>query len=255
MARFFVVDNPDFVETSAPADVAHPSPSGVDEDIETCFYHMTHDLRATLRAIKHLPEWIRDDLKSEGTPISEQADEYFDLLAIYANRADRLLLDLRTYSRVGRMSDNPSPQGLELLFHSAMRAAELPKSFAVETNFEVETLVAPSSDMLVLATALLHNAWYHHDQSNGTVFISTAKAGEFVEIVIGDDGPGIPEEHRQRVFRMLTTLRPRDEVEGSGLGLSIVLKIVTLLGGTVFVRDREAGRGTEVVVRLPNRAC
>lgn len=253
MSHFFVVDNPDFIETRPPVEVERAAVPGTDQDIEACYYHLTHDLRATMRALKHLPDWIRDDLRSDGTAISASTEGYFDLLRIHAERADQLLLDLRTYSRIGRKSDEPSPIGLEMMFRAALRSTEMPDTFSVDTNFEVETVVGPANDLHNLAIALVHNAWYHNDQPHGTVFLSAVEAGEFIEIVVGDNGPGIPEADREKVFNMLVTLRPRDEVEGSGLGLSIVSKVVAHLEGSVFIRDRKAGRGTEVVVRLPQR--
>ncbi|MEZ4265453.1 MAG: sensor histidine kinase, partial [Myxococcota bacterium] len=65
-----------------------------------------------------------------------------------------------------------------------------------------------------------------------------------------DDGPGIPAEQRERVFEMFQTLRPRDEVEGSGLGLSLVRRSITIRGGTVSM-DETPGGGCTVRVLWP----
>jgi signal transduction histidine kinase len=62
-------------------------------------------------------------------------------------------------------------------------------------------------------------------------------------LFVADDGPGIPEPYRESVFEMFTTLKPRDEVEGSGMGLALVRKVVTGLGGECGIQA-SAGRGT-----------
>ena len=81
--------------------------------------------------------------------------------------------------------------------------------------------------------------------------VSAALEGERVRVRVADDGPGIRREFHERVFRMFQTLRPRDEVEGSGVGLAIVKKSVEVFGGQVHVES--AGRGAAVVFTWPLR--
>ncbi len=66
-----------------------------------------------------------------------------------------------------------------------------------------------------------------------------------------DDGPGIPEQFRERVFGMFQTLKPRDEVEGSGMGLAIVRKLVDRQGGKVWLAGGSDGRGLAVHFTWP----
>ena len=79
--------------------------------------------------------------------------------------------------------------------------------------------------------------------------VTAAAAGELAEVRVRDDGPGIAPEFHQRVFRMFQTLRPRDEVEGSGAGLAIVKKTVETFGGQVRVESD--GRGARMVFTWP----
>ena len=72
-----------------------------------------------------------------------------------------------------------------------------------------------------------------------------------VEFVVTDDGAGIPEQFRERVFGMFQTLRPRDEVEGSGMGLAIVRKLVERQGGKVWLTEGREGRGLSVHFTWP----
>ena len=110
-----------------------------------------------------------------------------------------------------------------------------------------------SADMPTLDTAktpleqvirnLIHNAVKHHDRTDGLVSVSCRSDDRFIEFAIADDGPGIEPRYHEQIFKLFATLRPRDEVEGSGMGLAIVKKLIERYGGTIRV-DSEPGRGT-----------
>jgi len=73
------------------------------------------------------------------------------------------------------------------------------------------------------------------------VNISATERGEFVEFVVRDDGPGIAPEFHERAFQLFQTLKPRDQAEGSGMGLALVKKIVESQGGTVGIDSAPGG--------------
>ena len=100
---------------------------------------------------------------------------------------------------------------------------------------------------------LIGNAIKHHDDpAHGHVRVTATEAvGGMIELIVEDDGPGIPEQYRERVFGMFQTLRPRDEVEGSGMGLAIVKKLVERQGGKVWLTDKPGGRGLAVHFTWP----
>jgi signal transduction histidine kinase len=76
--------------------------------------------------------------------------------------------------------------------------------------------------------------------------------GNFVEFTITDDGPGIAEQYQTRIFEIFQTLKPRDQVEGSGIGLAIVKKIVESQGGAITVESAE-GRGASFRFTWPKQ--
>jgi signal transduction histidine kinase len=71
-----------------------------------------------------------------------------------------------------------------------------------------------------------------------------------VQFSVRDDGPGIPEKHRTKIFGLFTTLKRRDEVEGSGMGLAFTQKVVRQLGGKIDVVGPE-GRGITFAFTWP----
>ncbi|MEM9988339.1 MAG: sensor histidine kinase, partial [Pseudomonadota bacterium] len=74
---------------------------------------------------------------------------------------------------------------------------------------------------------------------------------QYHQFTIQDDGPGIPQKFQDRIFEMFQTLKPRDEVEGSGIGLSIVKKLIETANGKITVSSIDGRRGTEFCVMLP----
>ena len=96
---------------------------------------------------------------------------------------------------------------------------------------------------------LVDNAARHAD---ARVEVALRDGGDHVDLIVEDDGPGIPEDQRERVFERFVRLdeaRSRD-AGGSGLGLAIVKEIVSAHGGTVAVSTAGLG-GARFVVRLP----
>ena len=91
---------------------------------------------------------------------------------------------------------------------------------------------------------LIGNAVKHHPGPEGRIVVSCQEEGDRYVFAIEDDGEGIPQQYAERVFEMFQTLKPRDQVEGSGMGLAIVNRIVQWQGGRVWFEPAPSGRGT-----------
>ena len=89
---------------------------------------------------------------------------------------------------------------------------------------------------------LLSNAIKHHHKDEGCIEIACVDAGLFYRFSIKDDGPGISLQYQEDIFKMFKTLRPRDEAEGSGMGLALIKKIVEHYSGQVDIESNE-GQG------------
>ncbi len=206
------------------------SPSNDSKEFEDFIYLLSHDVRSSLRALLELPQWIKDDLAAEGHSIRGSLAENFDLLEVHTRRIDRMLIDLLVYSRVGRMQTVQSVD-LGKSVDSVLSQLPLPPGFKVTRDLDCQAVQIGDRDILTLLSALISNAIKHHHRDEGVIHISSQKRGNECVIRVQDDGPGIPEKHSSRVFEAMTTLRSRDEVEGSGMGLATVRKIVEFYGG------------------------
>ena len=99
---------------------------------------------------------------------------------------------------------------------------------------------------------LIGNAVKHHPGPQGSIAVSCEDRGNHYLFSIADDGEGIPAEYAQRVFEMFQTLKPRDSMESTGIGLAIVKKIVTAKGGRAWV-DSAVGRGATFSFTWPKQ--
>ena len=103
----------------------------------------------------------------------------------------------------------------------------------------------------VVLRNLIDNAIKHHDCTQGEVSVFAKPSEHALEIVISDDGPGIPEDYREAVLRPFTKVK-KDQHESSGLGLSMVEKVITDVGGQLDLGKRLDGkRGARIAVSWP----
>jgi signal transduction histidine kinase len=99
---------------------------------------------------------------------------------------------------------------------------------------------------------LIGNAIKHHDRSEGHIEVTLEDCGAHYLFAVKDDGPGIPSQFHAQVFKLFETLKPRDQVEGSGMGLAIVRKNVEACGGKLDL-ESSAGNGSTFRFTLPKQ--
>lgn len=236
-------------DPATPVPAAAPV-AGVSTDIDDFIYLMSHDVRASVRALLELPQWIVEDLEETGFRIEGPVAASIEMMNRHTGRLDRMLVDLLTYSRVGRMQmvrDIDLNDALDQVLDEMV----LPCGFKVIRGFDCDRIRMGERDVLTLFDALIQNAVKHHDAPSGRITVSAVREGEAVVLKVADDGPGVPPALRERVFGPMTTLKPRDEVEGSGMGLATVRRMAVHYGGTARLADSPFGKGSQIEVHLP----
>lgn len=98
---------------------------------------------------------------------------------------------------------------------------------------------------------LLSNAIKHNPKKNTTITIEGFAVKGGTEFIVTDDGPGISERYHEYVFELFKTLRPRDKVAGSGIGLAIIKKILDSIGGDIWIEIPSSGVGTAFHFLIP----
>ena len=210
-------------------------------DLEQFAYVASHDLKAPLRAMTLLVQWIRQDL---GDIDAGNVQENLGLLERRTARLGRLLDDLLAYSRVGRKVGEHSMTDCNALVRDVIELCGAPQHIRVSIATQLPTFATYATPLEQVFRNLIGNAIKHHPGPTGSVTISHEEADEHYVFAVQDDGEGIRPEYAERVFQMFQTLKPRDEVEGSGMGLAIVQRIVAWQGGRVWFEPAPAGSGT-----------
>lgn len=209
-------------------------------ELDDFAYVASHDLKSPLRDIHNLSSWIAEDA---GANLSSETQRHLRLLGERVQRMEKLLDDLLAYSRVGRLPTAPQRVSVRATVDELRPLLQMTKHVVSVRGSEDDIEATPVAVALVLRN-LVQNAIKHHDRDEGTVTIETRRVDGGVEVSVQDDGPGIPERFHDRVFRMFQTLRPRDHVESSGIGLAIVKKVLDMHAGSVRIESR--GRGATV---------
>ncbi|MEM9386010.1 MAG: ATP-binding protein [Pseudomonadota bacterium] len=218
-------------------------------ELEQFAYIASHDLRAPMRSIDSLAEWIAEDLQGQ-TP--EEATDKLDMLRGRVQRLEALLDDILLYSRVGKMKEAPREVDVGALLREVIAEVAAPEDFTISVAPEMPTLQTAATPLRQIFGNLISNAVKHHDKIAGTIEIAAADStNDEVTFSVTDDGPGIDPRYHERVFKMFQTLKSRDVVEGSGLGLSIVQKLVRWQGGRCWIDSQAGRRGTGVHFTWP----
>lgn len=217
-------------------------------ELDNFAYVASHDLKAPLRGIRNLTEWIAEDL---GTSASDDTKENLALLHRRVDRLDKLLESLLQYSRVGRRQDSITDIDTAKLVADIAEYLAPRAGFTVVCEGAMPRLTTARPPLEEVLRNLIGNALKHHDREQGVVTVSASEIGDTVTFRVRDDGPGIPPEFHEKVFQMFQTLQPRDRVEGSGMGLAIVKKTIESVGGRVRVESAPPARGTTFVFTWP----
>jgi signal transduction histidine kinase len=219
-------------------------------DLDEFAYVASHDLRAPLRDIENLASWLVEDL---GDTLPAGSARHLARLRDRISRMERLLEDLLQYSRAGRTTSQVHVVGLDKVLASAVALAGVPPAFRVEMEGPQLAIETPLAPLETILRNLVANAVKHHHRQEGLVRVGWTLDGDVVRISVADDGPGIPPEYAERVFEMFQTLKPRDAVEGSGMGLAVVRRIVEAHGGQISLDSPGDAPGTRIVFTWPAR--
>ncbi|MGK3997537.1 ATP-binding response regulator [Sorangium sp. So ce1024] len=219
------------------------------QELDQFAYVASHDLKAPLRGIANLSEWIEESLTGK---MDDETQEQIHLLRGRVRRLEALIDGILHYSRAGRRRGDVVSVDTGLLLAEVVELLSPPPEARVAIAPGMPTLVAERVPLQQVFQNLIGNALKHARRSDPRVDVTCADAGDFHEFAVKDNGPGIAPEYHDRIWGLFQTLESRDKVEGTGIGLSVVKKIVQSRGGDVRLESRP-GAGATFFVRWPKR--
>jgi PAS domain S-box-containing protein len=219
------------------------------QELDSFVHIVSHDLKAPLRAIANLSAWIEEDLDG----LSAHTTEQMNLLRSRVHRMETTIDGLLQYARVGRQDSQLELVSVAELLAETIESIAPPPTFKIDISAQLPTLETNRLLLSQVFANLISNAFKHHDRLDGSIRISSRAQGNFYEFAIADDGPGIPPADRDRIFVIFQAANPQKNPDSSGIGLSIVKKIVETESGTIRL-ESEVGKGTTFYFTWPKRS-
>jgi len=212
-------------------------------------YSVSHDLRAPLRSMASLMHFIEQDISEESRKATA---ENFQVLHGRVKRLDGLIEGIHEYTMAGEGGDNELLEPKKVI-NEVLDSMELPDHVALTVDDDFSPLRFNRAQLVLILENLISNAVKFNNNEKIIIHIGYKNRKNMHEFHIRDNGEGIPEKFHDRIFEMFQVLHPRDEVEGSGIGLSIVKKIVNQHGGEVWVQSSANG-GSVIYFTLPKKS-
>jgi signal transduction histidine kinase len=247
-------------------------------ELDQFAYVASHDLRAPLRGIANLSGWIEEDLAAAHANVPDEVRRMLDLLRGRVTRMEALIDGILEYSRVGRVRGKADRIDVgKLLAETIDLLAPVPPA-RVDVAENMPVITGDRLRLQQVFMNLIGNALKHGGRPDVRVRVtsgrpqlaqvpgSTARLSspkselaevstgdsprDLVEFRVRDNGAGIEQRYHDKIFVIFQTLEPRDKVEGAGVGLSLVKKIVESQGGSVRL-ESSPGKGSTFCFTWP----
>lgn len=216
-------------------------------ELDQFAYVASHDLKAPLRGIANLAQWVEDDL---GDRMDEQAREHMQLLKGRVARLENLIGGILAYSRAGRDRGDLTPVPLGQLATEVWELLAPPDTAHFEKADDLPVLGASRVALQQVLMNLIGNAIKYNQKRELHVQLGARREPGRWVIWVKDDGVGIAPEFQDKIWGLFQTLERRDKVESTGIGLSVVRKIVESNRGLTWV-ESQLGQGATFYFTWP----
>jgi signal transduction histidine kinase len=212
----------------------------VNKELNDFAYIVSHDLKAPLRGIGSLATWLENDYADK---LDQEGKETLRLIVQRTQRMHNLIDGILDYSKIGRTIEHKEMLNTNSITLQVIDILAIPKNIQVIVDNPLPVVFYDRTKFEQIMVNLLSNAVQFMNKAEGIIHIYSIEKIDRFEISISDNGPGIKEAHFNKIFQIFQTLNPRDIVESTGVGLSIVKKIVESYGGEISVAS-QIGCGT-----------
>ncbi len=219
------------------------------EELKNFAYVVSHDLKAPLRAIGSLADWIAADQQDR---LDGEGREHLRLLIQRVRRMDALIDGVLRYSRIGRIHEKAVAVDLNELLYEVIDSLAPSAHIAVTVAPGLPVIRAEKTAIQQVLQNLIANAIRYLDKPQGRIEIDCVDRDNNWLFSVADNGPGIEARHFDRIFQLFQTLNSRDRVESTGVGLAIVKKIAEQCDGQVWI-ESILGQGSTFFFTLPKQ--
>jgi signal transduction histidine kinase len=212
-------------------------------ELDSFAYAASHDLRAPLRGIANLAQWIEEDLLSS-RQLKGETQEMLELMRLRMHRMEDLIEGLLQYSRAGRTHQAPENIDVGRLVQEVVDLISPQEGTSIAIGPDLPTIRTERLPLQQVFMNLIGNAIKHANRDDVAIDIDARRVGPFYEFSVKDNGPGISPDYHDRIWGIFQTLESRDRVEGAGIGLALVKKIVESQKGRAWVESAPGAGAT-----------
>lgn len=221
-------------------------------ELERFTYTVSHDLRSPLVTIKGFLGMLDKDLNEQNR---EKVKNDFDRIAGATEKMDALLSDLLELSRIGRIVNPPKEINTIRLIQDALDSVDArirSRRVNVKTEAGLPELYGDRIRLREVFENLIDNAIkYMGEQSDPVVEIGIRDQSNKPVFYVKDNGMGIEKQYQEKIFGLFEKLNPT--IEGTGIGLALVKRIIETHGGRIWVESEGLGKGSTFCFTLPKR--
>ena len=219
----------------------------INKELNDFAYVVSHNLKAPLRGIGSLATWLASDYADV---LDDTGKEQLQLLLDRAKKMESLIESVLKYSRVGRIREDREVVDTNELVDSSVEMIAPPENIQVSIEGKLPWVEGERTRLEQVFQNLIGNAVKFIDKPVGFVTISCADEGAMWRFAVKDNGPGIDSRYYDQIFQIFQTLSPPDDKGSTGIGLTLVKKIVEMHGGTIWV-ESNLGEGSTFFFTLP----
>jgi signal transduction histidine kinase len=218
-------------------------------DLEQFAYVASHDLKEPLRAISGSVQVLQERY---GPELGEEADEVIKHTVDGANRMQRLIEDLLTYSRLTTREEAMEPTDTGKVLDLAIENLEqsIKESKAIITRDPMPTVKVDRTQLLQVFQNLISNGLKYRSERTPKIHVGCEESDAEWVFSVRDNGIGIAPQYADRIFRIFQRLHTRREYPGTGIGLAVCKKVVERHGGRIWV-ESELEEGSTFFFTLP----
>ena len=199
---------------------------------------VSHDLKAPLRSIDALVSWIKSDNKGKFNQVTVQN---LELIEETLETMESLIFNVLEYSSAGVVAEGIKEVDINLIFEDLRKIILIPENFSINILKKLPIVKGDITKFKQIFQNLVSNAVKFSDKEKGIIEIDFVEEGSFYLFSVKDNGIGINKKHHDKIFKIFQSLNKSKE--STGIGLSIVKKIVELYEGDIWLESEE-GKGS-----------
>jgi len=218
----------------------------VNRELDEFAYVISHDLKAPLRGIANLSEWISNDYKDK---LDEKGLEFLSMMVSKVKKLETLINDILEYSRTGKSERIFVKVNLNNIISNVLDALQVPDHFTIEVD-DLPEVNGVKTEWYQILQNLITNGIKYNKKEKGLIKIYCEKIEGHQTISVWDNGIGIKEKYFDKIFKVFQTLNVDFDINSTGIGLATVRKLVELNNAKILV-ESEVDEYTCFSIELP----